>query len=261
MTPQDRRDNQRRALSRRLTFNELFLLLQNKPGLKRLETDEFIKNSLLRKDTHLEGLTNVQRLVHLAMRKDVVDEDDLKTALTKQRRRAYEDEISIQLERLGCKKSGRLSGGPALSELSDLSRVDAQSIVSTYNDDLAKEIARIGAANPRANRNTYAKALKVWDEGRATSKGKQIAQYTDSTARRVANKDFFALNDVAGVATIAPSTAKCPVCAGWIARGELPLQEIVANSPPYHPNCNHYLVVLPSKKVSLQGCEELWSGE
>ena len=258
LTTQDRKDNQRRALSRRIIATELLPLLQNKRGIRVLETDETIK--LRPWKARVETLTDVQKMVHLAMRKDIVDEEDLKTALTKQRRRAYEDEVTIQLERLGCQKTGRLSAGPALTELSELSRVDAQSIIATYNDDLAKTITGIADKNPRANRHTYAKNLKTWDTTRATEKSKQIAQFTDSSARSVALKDFYTFNDVQGFAVLAPTTAQCPVCAGWIARGEVPMQEATNNAPPYHPNCNHYFITVPAQKADKEGCAELWTG-
>ena len=56
------------------------------------------------------GMTEVQKLVHLAMRRDAVDEDGIRADLLKVRRRAYESELTIQARRVGCEgRSGHLA--------------------------------------------------------------------------------------------------------------------------------------------------------
>ena len=71
----------------------------------------------------VEKMTNVQRMVHLAMRYDVYDEERIRSDLLKERRRAYEDELTIQAGRVGCPgRSGRLSNGAILSQLYEMSK-------------------------------------------------------------------------------------------------------------------------------------------
>lgn len=210
----------------------------------------------------VDGLSNVQKLVHLAARMDMIDVERLRADLLRIRRRAYEDELTIQATRVGCPgRRGALGNNPSLTALSEASRQDAESIVNTYNYDLAAQIRAIGQDTPTANRHVYAKRLREWDEKRAAWKAKQIAQYAENSARAQAQRDFYRFNAaVLGVAVMAPTSAACPVCAGWVARGEVPLRVALNHPPPYHPNCPHVWVTKP-ERVARDQCPMLWMGE
>lgn len=209
----------------------------------------------------VDGFRDVQKLVHLAARMDQVDEDALAAELTKVRRRAYESELNIQLGRVGCGgRRGSLAAGPTLSDFAERAREDARGIVNTYNYDLAREIQKIASIIPPANRHTYAKRLNEWDEARARAKSAQIAQWTEGTARAQAVKDFISNNGLDGEARLEPRTAVCPVCGGWIKRGWIPIVELTANPPPYHPGCPH-VAVTRYKKIRPEECAFLWVGE
>ena len=203
----------------------------------------------------------VQKLVHLAMRWVEPDQQRIRAELTRTRQKAYEDEITIQARRVGCPRGrGRLTSGPSLRALDDLSRRDAASIVNTYNRDLAYAIRTIRAEAPRANRYVYRKRLLAWDGKRKLWKDRQVAEYTVSTARRQAQQDFVRFNDIQGAAVLGPTRAVCPVCQGWVARGEVPLNVAMNNPPPYHVNCPHVWTVKPNK-VAASECRDLWLGE
>ena len=211
--------------------------------------------------SRVEDLANVGKLVHLAMRMTQEDVDRIKGELTKRRRLAYEDELTIQAGRVGCAgRRGSLTSGPSLPQLSDLSQRDAQSIVSTYNYDLSLAIEHIRQETPTANRHVYAHRLSKWETKRAAWKPGQIEQYTSGTARSLAQKDFYQFNDVQGYAVLQPTEAVCPVCQGWVKRGEVPLPEAQNNPPPYHVNCPHIWQTSPNK-VPKQECLNLWMGQ
>ncbi|KPK84255.1 MAG: hypothetical protein AMJ81_06065, partial [Phycisphaerae bacterium SM23_33] len=189
----------------------------------------------------VDGLSNVQKLVHLAMRHDPFEEERIRGALLKARRRAYEDELTIQAQRVGCNsRAGHLRNGPILSELAEMCARDATSIVNTYNYDLAAAIVNIRSEVPTANRHVYAKRLQVWEAKRAGWKDQQIALYTENSARALAQQHFFQYNGHGGSAQLQPKEAVCPVCRGWVARGETPLNVAQNNPPPYHVNCPHF---------------------
>lgn len=209
----------------------------------------------------VDDFSNVMKLIHLAMRKDKQDAEKVRAELVKARRRAYEDELTIQAGRVGCAgQQGRLTKGPALNQLNEMSKTDAESIVNTYNYDLAMAIEAIKAETPSANRSLYVKRLTDWEESRNFWKIPQIAMYTENTARSQAQADFYRMNKLDGVATLEPKTAKEEICAGWIRRGEVPLKEALKNPGPFHPFCPH-LWVINSERVPRQECPNLWMGE
>jgi len=210
--------------------------------------------------SNINDLSNVGKLVHLAMRFDSYDEDRIKSELTKSRRRAYERELTNQARRAGCSsRSGRVSVGPELSELNRMSGEDAKSIVTTYNKDLAAAIRNIRAETPTANRNVYVKRLMVWEDKRSKWKASQIAQNTEATARRNAQRDFVKWNNMQGKAILRPTTAVCPVCRGWIRRGLVPLDVAQNKPPPYHINCPHYW---ENRYEKFDGqCSDMWMGD
>jgi len=210
----------------------------------------------------VEKMTNVQRMVHLAMRYDVYDEERIRSDLLKERRVTYEDELTIQAARMGCPgRSGRLSNGAILSQLYGMSKEDSESIANTYNYDLAIAILHIFSEVPTANRYVYAKRLSEWEEKRGVWKHNQIALYTEGSARALAQEHFYQYNaGILGVAILEPRTGVCPVCVALIARGEVPLREAMRTPPPFHPNCPHYWRTVP-QRVPPSECPLLWMGE
>lgn len=210
-----------------------------------------------------DKLTNIGKLVHLAARMDQVDVENIRAQLVKQRRRAYEHEITLQAQRLGCAgRQGRLSGGPTLAEFNRQSETEAESIVSTYNYDLAIQIQAIRAETPTANRNTYASRLKEWDGARAKWKATQIAQWTEGGARDQAQKDFIQNNGIQneGYVTVEPKVAAEPICEGLIKREAIPMREAVGIKMPVHIGCIHSFVTHPDR-IPRAECANLWVGE
>lgn len=209
----------------------------------------------------VDDLPNVGKLVHLAMRMTEDDVTRMTGELTKQRRLVYEDEITIQAERVGCGgRRGRLTTGPSLSALREQSQKDATSIVNTYNYDLAMAVEHIRSQVPTANRHVYAKRLQEWEQTRAAWKKGQIEQFTTGTARALAQQDFYRFNNLEGYANLEPTEAVCPVCIGWVKKGDVDLREAQNHPPPYHVNCPHIWATYPGK-VPKRECPNLWVGD
>ena len=209
----------------------------------------------------VDQLTDVQKLVHLAHRYDIVTEQEMRTSLLAMRRQSYNDELTNQAARVGCpNRRGDLRNGDILTTINEMCETDAASIVNTYNYDLAVKIMQLGAENPRGNRYFYAARLRTWEQERAQWKDVQIAQYTDASARAKALQDFTQFNGAMGTAVLQPTSAVCPVCQGWITRGEVPLREATNDPPPYHLNCPHYWDTYPDRWPKGE-CDELWMGQ
>lgn len=204
-----------------------------------------------------DNLSPVQRLVHLAMRYDSEMTGSIRGELTRARLRAYNDELSIQARRAGCTRQGEMTAGPALSELNEMSKEDAEAMERQYNLDLAGAIAQIGKDTPSANRNVYAARLREWEGKRVEAKAPAIAQWTENSARAKGFEDFHKNNKLEGTAHLEPEIAVCPVCQGWVNRGEIPLKVASNNPPPYHFRCPHEWVTTPEK---VDDCTDLWVG-
>ena len=209
----------------------------------------------------VDNLSDVGRLVHLAGRMDSVDEEQIRTELLRIRRTAYESELSVQAGRVGCEgQRGMLTSGPSLSALNDMSAKDAASVINTYNYTLATRIQAVRDETPRANRHTYAKRLGDFMNTKTTDKSSVAAGYADSTARSMAQQDFYSFNaSLMGSARLEPLDAVCPICIGWINRGDVPMNVALNNPSPYHPRCVHLWVTNP-QKVPKDECKNLWMG-
>jgi len=204
-------------------------------------------------------LSAVGQLVYDAMAMGTSETESLRVEILRQRRRIYEDELNLQAANVGCPgRSARVGNGPVLTELNEMSASDAQSIVNTFNYDMAIAIANIRQTTPTANRVTYRARLRKWMAKRAGWKNNQIAIWTENSTRARAQQDFYRMNGTLGAATLLPQKAICPVCQGWINRGEVPLQVAINNPAPYHNNCPHLWDINPEKAAN---CALLWMGE
>lgn len=209
----------------------------------------------------IDDMSNVQRLVHLAARWDIVDEENWRGEILRKMRTAYDEELTIQAARVGCSgRRGHLRNGPLLSALNDKAREHAASIVNTYNYDLALFILNVGRQTPTANRFVYAKRYRDWAAARASWKTPQINLMSMTWARTKAQQDFVDQNGRRGTAQLTPRTAVCPICQGWINRGRVPINVAMNNPPPYHQGCPH-VWSLDSGKVLRDQCVDLWMGE
>lgn len=206
------------------------------------------------------GRMNVRLLVHLAMRLDAVDEQTITAEILREKRQAYEDELTIQAANVGCKNRRGVMDEKMLKEAHEQSVKEGQGIVNTYNYDLANAIDLIRDRIPKANRATYAKYLGQWHQDRSVWKDVQISLHNRMEWRSKAITDFLAMNSIEGYAQLVPSThAVCDICKALIRRGRMKIEEAkqhIDNWPP-HLNCIHHWEVKP---LGDMRCEELWVG-
>jgi len=150
--------------------------------------------------------------------------------------------------------------GAILSELNDQAQKWATGICNTFNYDACSAIETIRSDVPTANRHVYAYRLKKWEASRNQWKIPQIAEFTEGWTRSKAQTDFKSHNGTVGRAKLFPTHGVCPVCLAMIARGWIALQEAMADSPPFHPNCPHNWEI-EADKVAPDQCPLLWMGE
>jgi len=211
-------------------------------------------------DQIISELPNVGLLVHLAFRLDMVDEQYYTTTIFKAMRAAYEDELTRQAAAIGCPgRVGRLREGEELSELKRLATEHAQSIVRTFNYDLARMIIAIRIENPRANRVYYAKRLREWQATRAGWKDKQIALMTVQTGRQRGREAFLLNNPVTGKAYFEPKEAAEEECQALVKGSPWPIEKVYATPVPVHFNCPHFWVIKYSR-IPKDECALLWMG-
>jgi hypothetical protein len=168
---------------------------------------------------------------------DAADVEEWRGRILRMRRQAYENELTIQAQKVGCNRVGRLAESDILSQLNNESQRAAESIVSTFNYHLAAAIVNIRSEVPTANRHVYASRIAEWERGYWSWKLPQIQEDADRSARARAQQDFARLNVIMGSAKLEPTRAVCPVCKGWARRGIVPMRVALNNPPPYHPNC------------------------
>ncbi len=209
-----------------------------------------------------DDFSNVMRLVHLAARMTDENVENLKAQLLRTRRRSFETELDRLSKTVGCDRKSIVDSGPELSAMSDLSATDAQSIVDTYNRDLALAVIVTRAETPRANRNTYASRLTKWDKNRSSWKDRQVAMQSVLDARSLAQKSFHELNPgLEGSAIlIGPDPAREPICQGWLNRGRVDIQVAINNPSPFHLNCPHTWEITHTSKLNKDECRDLWMG-
>jgi poly-D-alanine transfer protein DltD len=208
-------------------------------------------------------LSDVQKLVHLAMRYDSKTAYAIEKALVQARRTEIESTIREMLAEAGCNASqvtAKLKTPAITKEIRRQSRRDARSIARTYNYHLAREIKRIAKEEPKANRHTYAAKLRSWESGRATWKDNEIAANTRLTARTIAQKVFIKNNKARGRAYLAgPDPAAEEICQGWLNRGYVKASVAQRNPSPFHIKCIHYWIMEVAIRKSLD-CEDMWNG-
>lgn len=235
-----------------------------------LFTEEEIKKSLVGRQEEAEydqkkaalwrqmvaEFSRVMSLVHLSMRMVSVDVDQLRDELVKARTLEFEDAVSDYTAQMQCGGTGHLRPGAELDRIRKKSRLDAEQIADTYNRDLALVIAQIREESPRANRHTYAKRLRVWDQGRSSWKTTQISLHTIMTTRDMALKSFSQHNGLEPSVMLFPRLAKEPICQGWINRGLVSFEVAKRNPSPYHVGCVHFW----RPEFEKGDCTNLWQG-
>lgn len=232
-----------------------------------LEFEEEPTKSREISEAELKELTKFQRALYTRYKYKDSDEKQLRTFLEDERIGTFNDTLNELLAQVGCGgQKGALTNNAIRDILVSESEEDAASIVRTFNRELINRIAEVGKG---ARREDYAEHLREWEDRRGDFKSSQIAEWTESRTRHFATSLFFERNQRhlsgRGSAVLrGPDPAAEPICQGWINRGRVPLEEALANPPPYHLNCPHHWEIKSPKVTWYRRrgvCPLLWSGE
>lgn len=183
----------------------------------------------------------LKRRLALAFEFRTPDERDLTASILGQRTETWRAVMTAQARGVGSSKTGTGPSGRDLSELSRLSRRDAQSIVQTFNRELGNQIDRLYDANPTGDRAYYVRELTAWADQRAAYKDRQIANMNRSSARTYAMDRFEAENQIGPEALYVfdGPPPRESICAGLMERGAVTRDVARANPTPIHINCPH----------------------
>jgi hypothetical protein len=217
----------------------------------------------------VDGLTSVQRLVHLAGRLTSDDRNELADRLFNDGRQAYRDALQNELSKWGCHGSQAFvpDTGPELTAIRDRADWAAQSVTHTYNYELANAITAVGNEVPTANRHTYAFRLfyqdSSWDKGYWEDKSTQVAQIEMMTVINAAVADFYARNTLEPASVvITPYFAVCPICKDMVDGNPYDSVDDVVRQyviPP-HVGCPHHITTTASERLTPRQCETVWAG-
>lgn len=181
--------------------------------------------------------SNLKRRLSIAF---ALDEQSLVTSILAQRSDTWRSTLTSEARTAGSSKSGIGPSGSDLSELSKMSRVDAASIVNTFNREMGNEIDRIYDRSPDASRTDYIQALTLWADDRADYKDRQITNMNRATARTYAQTRFNKENK-SGEALflfVGPPPAEIH-CANHFKAGLVDRTFVERNPTPIHINCPH----------------------
>lgn len=203
-------------------------------------------------------MSRLTQIIALLYKRTDAERDQLARQLLEQRKRVWANALRAEAQRHGCNKVASAPSGTDLAELRRMSREDADSIVATWNREAEREVERQYAANPRANRNLYARNMERWAAQRETYKGPQIAVTTETTTTEYARQRFREAN-YSGRERYRfqgpPPT--CKDCAQRFAAGAVTLDYIRRYPTPRHIACPHYWAAVKLPKIP---CSEMWVG-
>lgn len=190
--------------------------------------------------TRSDDLTRLQKIIRLGYGMTDGDERELARLIERQRADAWKTALEEEAAKVGVRRKANAPRMGDLQELRNLSQRDAASVVQTYNRDLEREIRRLYDANPRGNRQYYMSNLERWHDQRAAWKNRQIALYSQKTARHYAQQRFRDENGAYGQTYVFSGPAPvCDDCAEQFAAGEVDQRHVDENPTPLHPNCPH----------------------
>lgn len=208
-------------------------------------------------------LNNDQKQVYAKYRHTKKTTEQVAQLLFQHRVAAWETQIKELLTGVGVTdRQVSLTNQAVRSRILKASRIDAGSISNTYNYELATFIKNSGPENPNA-------FVNAWRMVRANHKSEQITTWTVNTAKAEAAKEFFKKNRKylpknIGYARVVGPRAKEMICAGWMSRGKIPIDELLNNPPPYHLNCPHsirYMVRKIPFWTRWRVEDKLWAGD
>lgn len=203
-------------------------------------------------------MSRLTQIIGLLYQRTDAERVQLERQLLEHRKRVWATALRAEAARHGCNKAPRAPSGSDLAELRRMSREDAESIARTWNRDVERQLEKLYAANPRGNRNYYARGMEAWAAEREAYKGPQIAIVTETTTAEYARQRFQEAN-YSGKERYRfegpPPT--CRECATLFAAGTVAETFIRRHPCPVHLGCPHRWVAVKLPKIP---CNEMWLG-
>jgi len=149
--------------------------------------------------------------------------------------------------------------GDDLKHLKDRARWHAESITRTYNRQVESQLNKLFSANPRGNRNYYAKAMEAWVKKRNAWHPDAVAGGIVGETREYAKARFLEMNRIRprGFVLSGPSPV-CDECMAALAAGVVTLEYTQRVRMPNHWRCDHEWEELPGAKVPP--LRDVWLG-
>jgi len=203
----------------------------------------------------MSKLTQVISLLY-SMQAD--DTAQLEARLLEQRKRVWTQALRDEARAHGCNGTPRAPGGGYLVDLTKLAIQDAESISTTWNRDVEKQVERIRAETPTANRFVYAHRMEQWAKERDAYKAPLIALVTETTTREMARDAFRKHNYDGNEKYVFSGPAPtCQKCVRLFAAGIVSKAFIDKHAAPVHITCPHYWKAVSPPKLK---CGEMWLG-
>lgn len=204
--------------------------------------------------------TRLLSILRLLYHQGAAEMAQIEAQLVEARKRAWLTALADEAQRWGY--TGPVNP-PRLGDLAWVkaeSRLDAESIVTTWNRDVDRQLDRLYAANYRGNRHYYAYHMERWAAKRDGWKSKQIATQTEMSTKNYALRRFYEMNGLrGGLSFFDGPQPVCDDCIDLYTRGPVP-QTVVDRYPcQRHINCFHFWTVLRGS-VSAPSPDELWVG-
>jgi hypothetical protein len=171
------------------------------------------------------------------------DQQRLTASILTRYQDAYQDAIQQQLTNLGRMERAKRASGRELIDLTKFVKRDVNSIASTYNNDLRREISRQLAANPDGGLRLLQFELRAWQAERMRWKDEQISRASAGNGAEYARGLFVQKNRL--TASLVTWHASPPIianshqeCIARVKQGAV-TWETAKGWERTHPNCRH----------------------
>lgn len=195
--------------------------------------------------------TKLLRTMRLLMQMQPDDIEALEATLLEQAKQAWRTALREKgRQYYGRSLTPRDPSGPDLAWMKQMARRDAESIARTYNRAVERQLNNLFAANPRGNRNYYAKALAEWAEKRAAWHATFVSGNVVQRTREYAKDRFLQMNGMRprGFVLAGPPPV-CDECIEADAAGVVDLAYTRRHPMPAHPGCTHEWEEVPGGKA------------
>jgi hypothetical protein len=184
--------------------------------------------------------THLLDVLGLLYRMQPDEEKQLAADLLDQSKQAWYTAIGEKAREYGYRGPVRYPSLGDLEYLKNLCRLDAQSIAATWNRDVARQLQKLYAANPRGNRYYYAKHMEAWVTQRSSWKSRQIATQTEQAARTYAIERFLQENGLRGGMYLFDGPPPvCGDCVQLYGMGPVDQRFVDRHRCPRHIGCTH----------------------